>query len=545
MLRKTLMSSAVAVSLWAIPASAATLSGVVKDSLDATKPVANAVVSLRRGASQQVYLRDTTDATGAYSFSDVADSSYTIRVTATGYVAKTSSTITVSGANQTVNFDLVPIVYGKVAGTITDAAGSSPISGAIVTLRVGTQTRATDTVGADGKYQFDSVASGTYSVRAVAATYTTSTTDSVIVSGSATKTVDIALAKIVYGTVSGTVTDSATPSTKIAQAVVTLRVGGQIRDTDTTDADGAYQFDSVVAGTYSVRVAASTYLTETVDSVVVSGTAPITVNVALVKILYATISGTVTDSGPTPAPLGGAVVTLQAAGGIGGTRRDTTDAQGNYSFDSVSTGTYTLAAVDSGYARRTVVVTAAGASQTIDFKLLTIQISSLAGVVTDSGTTQPVSGAVVSLRLGNSTVIRDTTGTDGTYSFASVETGDYILRVEMMGYTTKNVQFYARGTAAASVNVDLAARSATQIVSQRSANAGARRIDISRGKMVLNGFASRGVVTIYNMNGRVAFKAAFAGPRTEVDLSAKIPAGRYVAEVRTNFTRLVQSFVQP
>jgi hypothetical protein len=68
-------------------------------------------------------------------------------------------------------------------------------------------------------------------------------------------------------------------------------------------------------------------------------------------------------------------------------------------------------------------------------------ISTVSGKVDSAGTATAISGAIVTLRGtgAGGAMLRDTTGADGTYSFANVTAGAYTIGVSATGYTTKNV----------------------------------------------------------------------------------------------------------
>jgi hypothetical protein len=153
------------------------------------------------------------------------------------------------------------------------------------------------------------------------------------------------MVKIVYSTVSGTVTDSVTPTTLIAGAIVSLRSGTAVVKTDTAGADGKFQFDSVAVGSYTVRASAAGYVTKSVTANVTSATA-VAADVPMVKIQYGSLSGTVTDSVIGTA-IKGAIISVRS--GFTTIKVDTTGSDGKYSFDSIPTGVYTIRASDSSF----------------------------------------------------------------------------------------------------------------------------------------------------------------------------------------------------
>ena len=120
------------------------------------------------------------------------------------------------------------------------------------------------------------------SLSAQATGYTTKTS-TVTVVGTAALTANFQLIVIVYGSITGTVTDSAA-GTPISGAKVYLRTtggAGTILDSATTAADGSYTISHVQSGiARTLRAQATGYVTKNA-TVTVVGTAALTVNFAL------------------------------------------------------------------------------------------------------------------------------------------------------------------------------------------------------------------------------------------------------------------------
>jgi len=130
-----MLLSIVALSILSV--EAATVSGVVKEGDSTGAAVDSAIVTLTATGTGGVTLRDTTDATGAYSFSSVSIGTRQIRAAKTGYNTMAQSTINIADSTATYTRDLylVPIVYGSITGTVTDSVAGTPIEGAKVYLR--------------------------------------------------------------------------------------------------------------------------------------------------------------------------------------------------------------------------------------------------------------------------------------------------------------------------------------------------------------------------------------------------------------------------
>ncbi|MBK9577982.1 MAG: carboxypeptidase regulatory-like domain-containing protein [Fibrobacteres bacterium] len=431
-------TSGIVIKMVPVPAPVkSTVSGKI-DSAGSATALNGAIVTLRGTGGGATTLRDTTGADGLYSFAGVTTGAYTLSVSATGYTAK-SVTDTVKADPKTINVSLVAIVTSTVSGKIDSAGSATVLNGAIVTLRGtgGGATTLRDTTGADGLYSFAGVTTGAYTLSVSATGYTAkNVTDTVKADP---KTINVSLEAIVTSTVSGKI-DSAGSATALNGAVVTLRGTGAGAATlrDTTGADGLYSFAGVTTGAYTLSVSATGYAAKSVTDTVKAD--PKTINVSLEAIVTSTVSGKIDSAGSATA-LNGAVVTLRGTGAGAATLRDTTGADGLYSFANVAAGAYTLSVSATGYTAKSVTDTVKADPKTINVSLVAIVTSTVSGKIDSAGSATALNGAVVTLRGtgAGAATLRDTTGADGLYSFAGVTTGAYTLSVSATGYTTKNV----------------------------------------------------------------------------------------------------------
>lgn len=462
---------------------AATVSGVVTDSVAGTK-LDSIRVQLRSGT--QVVATDTTNAEGVYSFANVDTGQYTIRASKTGYTTKSvAETVDTGESDVAVNIALAVIIRTTVAGIVTDSAKVTALANVAVQLRSGTQTLRIDTTGSDGKYSFENVDTGDYTVRASLSGYTTKSL-AAAVTDSTPVTVNIALATIVTATVSGTVKDSATAA-PLPGAVVQLRKSSATVATDTCDSAGKYSFDEVEAANYTVRASLAGYTTKSLTAAVTSSAA-VTVDIPLVHVVTATLAGTIRDSA-TATALAGAIVQLRK--GSATVRTDTSDTAGNYSFEKVEAGNYTVRASLALYTTTTLAATVtSSAPVTADIPLVALVTATVNGKVTDTatGAGAAISGAIVQLRSGLTIIAVDTSGSDGAFSFAKVERGGYTIRVSFAGYTTKSVNAPVTDSTAITVNVPLALIAYGTVIGTVTADS-------------LTGEALDGVTVILNRSG--------------------------------------------
>jgi protocatechuate 3,4-dioxygenase beta subunit len=503
--------------------SGVTLTGEITDSLDGSHK-AGAVVTLRSGAGG-VIATSTTENTGIYQFDNVQAGNYTIRVVLTGYVTK-NTPVTVANAPLKTDIQILAIIKTSVSGEITDSLDGSHKAGAVVTLRSSTGMGgaiATSTTGNDGKYQFDSVQTGSYTIRVTLTGYVTKNTAVTVVN--APIIADIPIVSIIFITISGEITDSLDGSHK-ADAVVTLRsstgTGGAIA-TFTTGNDGKYQFDSVRAGSYAIRVTLTGYVTKNTPVTVVND--PIKADIQIVSIIKTTISGEITDSldGSHKA---GAVVTLRSGtGNVIAT--STTENTGIYQFDSVQTGSYTIRVTLTGYVTKNTPVTVIHDPIKADIQILAIIKTTVSGEITDSLDGSHKAGAVVTLRSSTGTggaIASYTTGNDGKYQFDSVQTGSYTIRVTLSGYTTKNVPIDV-------INVPVIAD--IKIAPPVSVVPNARQqgthskpdIKVTLSGVWLSNLSNSGVVKVFSLNGKQIYSKVVFSEKIYLDLPQIILPG--------------------
>jgi hypothetical protein len=408
-----------------VTAQAATISGTVSNA--GSTPLAGIYIAFRTTttATGTTLVRDTTDSIGSYSVTcDSTSGTYVVRSTdPKGVYTMKYDTVVLDGTDKTVNVQMAAIQYTSVSGTVKDSATSSSIAGAIVRLSM-----RTDTTDSAGKYSFDSVATGTNTVSVTAIGYV-GKSSSITLSGTDPRTVDFNLITIQYSSVSGTVKDSATGSA-IVGAIVRLSTRR-----DTTDSAGAYSFDSVVTGAISVIATATGYVSKTVQDTL-TATAK-TLDVALALIQYSSVSGTVKDSA-TGNAIAGAIVSL----GTGmASKRDTTDADGKYSLDSVATGVYTINISATYYVTRSIADTVPATAQTLDVLLKPAILGSVSGTVKDSATGSAIAGAIVSIGTGMGAASSiDTADADGKYLLEKITTRTtaYTLNVSAAGYASRS-----------------------------------------------------------------------------------------------------------
>ena len=362
-------------------------------------------------ASGNVVATTTTDAHGAYAFTNLEEGTYKVRVRQEGPIAdlvqtedpdatkdNTSGDITLELNNpikENVNFGYIS--DNSIAGTVyRDDNRSGALNPGekgypeqtVQLLDKDGAVVATTKTDANGAYSFDNLPDGTYSVRvvkdgALTDLEQTGDPDSTLDNASepitlneanpTKKNVDFGYVPdyFITGTIyrDGNRSGALDSDEKLYEGVtVQLRdKDGNVVATTTTDADGAYSFDKLPAGTYSVTVVqdgpiASLEQTGDPDATKDNASAPITLNndnpsttdINFGYVNNNSLSGTVyrddsrneRQDATEPGYSGVTVQLLDKDGKVIATT--TTDKDGKYSFEHLPDGTYSVKVVKDG-----------------------------------------------------------------------------------------------------------------------------------------------------------------------------------------------------
>jgi len=167
------------------------------------------------------WLHAVTGEDGTYRIENVPARDYNAKALSYGYFPSDFVPVTVvDGETAQADFELQPLAFGSLEGTVTDVSTGDPIEGAIV--RVIPQAPGTEGLGdgwgggwhrtmtdENGFYRFDEVVAGMVTVRVFAPGYFPGEGEVEIVTD-ATSVLDIALEQLAFGSLEGTVTDATT-----------------------------------------------------------------------------------------------------------------------------------------------------------------------------------------------------------------------------------------------------------------------------------------------------------------------------------------------
>ena len=291
---------------------------------------AGAVVTLS-GAANATAIADVN---GNYSFTGLANGTYTVTPSNAGYTfTPASQPVTINGANQTaVNFAAQSVTSLSISGTIAPTAGGG---GATVTLSG--SSSASIVADANGNYSFTGLASGSYTVTPSKSGYTFTPANQIVTLNGANQTAVNFTAQAVA---SWSITGSISPIAGGANATVSL--SGQSIATTVTDASGNYSFTGLSNGSYTVTPSNAGYTFNPASQpVTLNGASQSGINFTAQAAATYTISGAISPSAS------GSGVTITLSGASSGTTA--TDSNGNYSFTQLVNGTYQITPSRSGF----------------------------------------------------------------------------------------------------------------------------------------------------------------------------------------------------
>lgn len=374
------------------------ISGFVKG--PGNLPIANATVSAI-GADGQGYTA-TSDETGAFTIASLAPQTYDIIASGAGFVRGVLDNVVLGDAPLS-NVDLALTHGGSITGTITKTGGA-PAPFEFVQLELGGLLFSAQ-ADSEGVYSLSNLPAGTYTLTVPGTDTMTVTSTEVVVAEATTAAATITLPPL--GTISGLVTNTTTSAPLGGVTVFVLGPDGVLAS-DVTGSDGRYSLTGIDAGNYSVVLGDVDTAGVARAAFTLSPATPIATQ-NFTTAVSGIVSGTIFQAdGTTPAA--GAIVSLAQAGAVILSR--TADANGNYSFVVLSSGSYEVVAVADGltYALANVSVSG-GATTDADF---------IPGTRTISGTVRDASNTIVP----GATVVIYREGTEAVSAMVSFLTAD-------------------------------------------------------------------------------------------------------------------------
>jgi len=386
--------------------------------------VANALVSLFRPGEDTSFLRDTTDAAGAFGFSGLEEGEYRVTVEKKGFRAESLSQ---RPGPDPVAVELAPedsAIFGTVIWEGNEVAGAQVVARALS----GWEVR--DTTDAFGDFCLGPLPEGTYSVVAEAENLASPARTVVLEEGGWTQ-LKLELARTAE--VRGKISDLDGNPVPAAQVVATHSATGWAV-LAFTDSSGRYELKGLMTGKYTVTCRAIGYKAEEPYVSLDLSPGDVVVQDFAMRTLPNLISGQVVDENRKP--LVGVVVTAIGAEGLYEAR---TDREGKYRIEEVPSGEYKVDVRLFGYrspGARSVQVFP-GRTAVVDFTMEEVR-NCFRGTVTDGLTGESLPDVLVVASSAEGT-FRDTTDSEGCY-LLQVPPGEYVLRFEKEGYRPRDVE---------------------------------------------------------------------------------------------------------
>ena len=375
-------------------------------------------------------LTTSVDTSGHYSFTDVPIGPAEVDCyDSLSNTAGTANFTIMNGVTTTANLPLQSA--GTVNGTISVNDGSS-VAGLTVTLTsstsTGTQTLTTTANGL-GVFTFTNVTPGTIVLRSTNSEGLQGTGNGSLPIAGSTVTINISL--IAAGNLQGTVFlgDGTTPAPGIQVTLSPAPLTGTA--VVTTGSNGQFSYANVPVGNFSLNASNTTNGDQgSANGQIQTINQQRTVNIRLNG--FGNLAVTVLN--PSGAPVPDASVTV-TTNNIYSKKTASTNSSGVAQFSNIFAGSFNVSASDpvSGYSVNSGGTIAYNGNATITLNLQAL--ASLQGTIYAPDGVTPEGGATVVL-IGpvNKNVV---TGSNGTYSFASIPTGYYDISVRDAAVVTR------------------------------------------------------------------------------------------------------------
>ena len=382
-----------------------------------------------------------TDGEGNFSIFNVPQSTYTLRYTANGYMAKMVDNVVLYSDSDTENpvttVQLQTLIKnaGNLVGTISKI-GSNDHSNITVMLSDGENTF-TGSTAEDGSLLISNIIPGTYTATISTSGFLTQTVENIKIEAAKNTNIEPVNLTANGGSIIGTIILN-NNSDKGGGIITARGVENGYSYTAGTDAEGRFVISGAFPGTYTVTISKTGFATVTIENV--DSVAGLTTELGTTKLvsLYGSVSGKVSLSDSIDSS--GVIIELRNVDDASIAPKTLSGTDGAYSFENLSVaGQYILTFSKDGFVSdsgKTVTVTPGANSQVEDVELRSLA-SKVSGKVT-LAETEDHSGINILLKAKDNSIQYDaTTDQQGDYVFARVKPGEYSLTVSKVGYLTK------------------------------------------------------------------------------------------------------------
>ncbi|MDA3860525.1 MAG: carboxypeptidase regulatory-like domain-containing protein [Melioribacteraceae bacterium] len=327
-----------------------------------------------------------------------------------------------------------PETHGTITGIIIEEHSHNVLSNVNVFSNPATSFVTTDELGI---YGIKSVLPGEYTMYATQTDYDTMSVIISVIAGNETianftmKVEDSSKTQI-YGLIQGSVRNKANDLPIANTAIRTSPATNSI----STDEFGQFTLLNIPAGEYQVYAEKSNFDITTLSINVVNGlssTADFFLNeqdTSSSKV-YGDIAGRILDA-KTGSAIEGAVITTSPS-----TSSVTSNELGDYTIDNLNPAEYTILVTKYGYQSATTIVNVlVGFNTNADISLTEQSTGSVAGIVRDATTGNPIRGVSITTDPGTSSV---TTDSLGSYTLVNLTPSNYSIIADKMGFVSTQV----------------------------------------------------------------------------------------------------------
>lgn len=303
--------------------------------------------------------RDINDPEGIFELTGLKEGKYALKVRAGGYAEEVKKGVQVKNGETVEGIEISLKTGSMVEGRVITGADKIPVPGALVKR----EDEGSNIMGIDisqfdfqplegnvitddeGKFRFENLSSGLTTLIAKKEGYLDGKKMVFVLSGQDMKDVEIELSS--GGIVTGSVVAHSTGKT-VSRADVTFSGQGFIADLmpfarkgTITDDQGRFEFRTVPAGVQTLKISHDDYAMKIVENVNVEEGK--TVDLGEVALTSGGgIAGVVLDS--SSKPISGAMLMVRGSSGF---HQKNTNAQGDYAFEELSPGSYTVQLIPS------------------------------------------------------------------------------------------------------------------------------------------------------------------------------------------------------
>lgn len=355
---------------------------------------------------------------------------YNLKCTSSTYMV-TIDTVTITSLSPIISKDVVLRSFGSITVFVKDFVSNNPLSGVQISISPLQKTGQTAT---DGSVTLTGFISGDYTITATKTGYfQTKTTVYIEVDTTVYTTIYMIPFSNIYLTVKDAYTNS-----PVNQATCVLNPGSVY---SLTNSQGQVSFVGLSSGTYTLEVYKTNYSTQTLNINLTTGETK-NLEVYLTPIVYtgvviSTITGVVKDTNGNP--LENVVVGLLIKDTQQMVNQVLTNAQGEFVFYNVSTGTYVLLFAKELYVSTSTEVAVNG-SMIITLNVILEQETmagyKIYGYIKNKDDMKPVSSAEVKLVQLSKIVITDN---NGYFEFTDIQQGTYEIVVSKNGFKEEKI----------------------------------------------------------------------------------------------------------